>query len=327
MNIRRLFLNSSALLAMGALGGLGLSAQAASWPTQPVRIVVPFAPGGTSDVIARLMSKPLSDALGVPVLIENRTGAAGNIGAAYVANATDNHTVLLSDLGSLAISPLVTKDLPFKPSDLQGVAMLAYSPHLLVAHPGVAANNLKELVALSQTSKINVASSGTGTPNHLGMVEIALETGMKWQHVPYRGGAQSLNDTSAGTTQVVLNGMLATMPLVQGGRLKVIGISRATRMPLVSHIPTIAEQGVKNFESGTYQGVTASAKMPRQAIERLNTEMIRIIRSPEMRARLLEAGAEVMTSTPMETTDFIAKDRVRWANVIKRAGTQLEGTN
>ena len=327
MNIRRLFLNSSALLAMGALGSLGLPAQAASWPTQPVRIVVPFAPGGTSDVIARLMSKPLSDALGVPVLIENRTGAAGNIGAAYVANATDNHTVLLSDLGSLAISPLVTKDLPFKPSDLQGVAMLAYSPHLLVAHPGVAANNLKELVALSQTSKINVASSGTGTPNHLGMVEIALETGMKWQHVPYRGGAQSLNDTAAGTTQVVLNGMLATLPLVQGGRLKVIGISKATRMPLVSNMPTIAEQGAKNFESGTYQGITASSKMSRQAIERLNAEMIRIIRSPEMRARLLEAGAEVMTSTPIQTTEFIAKDRIRWANVIKRAGTQLEGTN
>ena len=324
MNIRRLFLNSSALLVLGALG---LPVHAASWPTQPVRIVVPFAPGGTSDVIARLMSKPLSDALGVPVLIENRTGAAGNIGAAFVANATDDHTVLLSDLGSLAISPLVTKDLPFKPSDLQGVVTLAYSPHLLVAHPGVAANNLKELVALSQTTKINVASSGTGTPNHLGMVEIALETGMKWQHVPYRGGAQSLNDTAAGTTHVVLNGMLATLPLVQGGRLKVIGISRATRMPLVSNYPTIAEQGVKNFESGTYQGVTASVKMPRQAIERLNKEMIRIIRSPEMRARLLEAGAEVMTSTPIETTDFVAKDRVRWASVIKRAGTELEGTN
>lgn len=324
MNIRRSILHSSALLV---LGSLGLPGHAASWPTQPVRVVVPFAPGGTSDVIARLMSKPLSDALGVPVLIENRTGAAGNIGAAFVANATDNHTVLLTDLGALAISPLVTKDLPYKPSDLQGVAMLAYSPHLLVAHPGVAANGLKELVALSQTSKINVASSGTGTPNHLGMVEIALATGMKWQHVPYRGGAQSLNDTAAGTTHVVLNGMLATLPLVQGGRLKVIGISKATRMPLVSNIPTIAEQGIENFESGTYQGVTASSKMSRQAIERLNAEMIRIIRSPELRARLLEAGAEVMTSTPVQTTDFIAKDRVRWAGVIKRAGTELEGTN
>lgn len=323
MNNRRLVLNSSAMLALGALG---LSAKAAAWPTQPLRLVVPFAPGGTSDVIARLISKPLSDALGVPVLVENRTGAAGNIGAAFVASATDNHTVLLSDLGSLAISPLVSKDLPFQPKDLQGVAMLAYSPHLLVVHPSVAASNLKELVALSQTTKLNMASAGSGTPNHLGVVEIALDTGMKWQHVPYRGGAQALNDTAAGTTQILLNGVLAAMPLVQGGRLKIIGISKRTRMPLMANVPTIAEQGLKNFESGTYQGVTASAKMPRQAIERLNMEMIRIVRSPELRARLLEAGAEVMTSTPVETTDFIARDRQRWASVIQRAGKQLEGT-
>lgn len=323
MHNRRLLLNSSALLALGAWS---LPAPAAAWPNQPLRIVVPFAPGGTSDVIARLISKPLSDALGVPVLVENRTGAAGNIGAAFVAGATDHHTVLLSDLGSLAISPLVSKDLPFKPTDLQGVAMLAYSPHLLVVHPSVAASNLKELVALSQTTKLNVASAGSGTPNHLGVVEIALDTGMKWQHVPYRGGAQALNDTAAGTTQILLNGMLATMPLVQGGRLKIIGISKRTRMPLMANVPTIAEQGLPKFESGTYQGVTASAKMPKAALERLNAEMIRIVRSPELRARLLEAGAEVMTSTPAETTEFIAKDRERWASVIQRAGKQLEGT-
>ncbi len=323
MHNRRLLLNSSALLALGAWS---LPAPAAAWPNQPLRIVVPFAPGGTSDVIARLISKPLSDTLGVPVLVENRTGAAGNIGAAFVAGATDHHTVLLSDLGSLAISPLVSKDLPFKPTDLQGVAMLAYSPHLLVVHPSVAASNLKELVALSQTTKLNVASAGSGTPNHLGVVEIALDTGMKWQHVPYRGGAQALNDTAAGTTQILLNGMLATMPLVQGGRLKIIGISKRTRMPLMANVPTIAEQGLPKFESGTYQGVTASARMPRSALERLNAEMIRIVRSPELRARLLEAGAEVMTSTPAETTEFIAKDRERWASVIQRAGKQLEGT-
>lgn len=324
MNKRRCLLNTSAALLLGAFG---LPAKAAAWPSQPLRLIVPFAPGGTSDVIARLISKPLSDALGVPVLVENRTGAAGNIGAAVVATATDLHTVLLSDLGSLAISPLVSKDLSFQPGDLQGVAMLAYSPHLLVVHPSVAASSLKELVALSQTTRLNVASAGSGTPNHLGVVEIALDTGMKWQHVPYRGGAQALNDTAAGTTQILLNGMLATLPLVQGGRLKIIGISRRTRLPLMSSVPTIAEQGLKNFESGTYQGVTASSKMPRAAIERLNAELIRIVRSPELRARLLEAGAEVMTSTPMETTDFIARDRQRWASVIQRAGRQIEGTS
>ncbi|MEY2843060.1 MAG: hypothetical protein RI920_1097, partial [Pseudomonadota bacterium] len=244
-------------LQQAALAGLAASpwpaAQAASWPSQPVKIVVPFAPGGTSDVIARLIAKPLSDALGVPVIIENKTGAAGNVGAGAVANATDAHTLLLSDLGSMAISPLINKDLPFKPEQLQGVTLLAYSPHLLAVHPSVPANTVAELVAWSQKNKLNAASSGSGTPNHLGIVDIALTTGLKWQHVPYRGGAQAINDTMAGTTQLLLNGMVATYPLVQAGKLKLIGVSKRTRMAVIGQVPTLAEQGVTGFESGTYQ--------------------------------------------------------------------------
>ncbi|MEY2953092.1 MAG: hypothetical protein RLZZ401_1179 [Pseudomonadota bacterium] len=326
MHSRRHFLASASALA---LAGNGLQARAAgttAWPSQAVRIVVPFAPGGTSDVIARLISKPLGDALGVPVIVENRTGANGNIGAAAVANATDGHTLLLSDMGTLAISPLISKDLPFKADDLTGVTMLAYSPHLLVVPPSLPVTNLAELVALSRRSKLNVASAGTGTPNHLAMVEIALATGMQWQHVPYRGGAQAMADTVAGNTQVVLNGMLATLPLVTGGRLKVLGVSKRTRMALLSQYPTIAEQGVPQFESGTYQGVTVARTMPKAAIDRLGAALIQIIRSPELRARLTEAGAEVMTMTPAETSGFITTDRRRWASVIERAGKQLEGT-
>ena len=323
MSTRRNFLDASAAAALAAIG---LPALAAAWPTQPLRIVVPFAPGGTSDVIARLISKPLSDRLGVPVIVENRTGANGNIGAAAVAQATDQHTMLLSDIGTLAISPLVSKDLPFRAEDLKGVAMLAYSPHLLVVHPSLQASNLKELVALSQRSKINAASAGSGTPNHLGVVEIALATGLKWQHVPYRGGAQAMADTVAGNTQMVLNGMLATMPLVQGGRLKVIGVSKRTRLAVLDQTPTIAEQGVANFESGTYQGVTVATNMAKASVDRLNAALVGVIRSPELRARLVEAGAEVMTSTPADLSEFIMTDRKRWASVIQRAGAQLEGT-
>ncbi len=321
---RRLLLNASALLALGATG---LSSRAASpWPNQPLRIVVPFAAGGTSDVIARLISKPLTDALGVPVIIENRTGAAGNVGAGFVAAATDQHTMLLSDLGSLAISPLISKDLPFQPSDLQGLAILAYSPHLLVVNANLPVSNIKELVAYSQKTRINVASAGSGTPNHLGVVEIALETGMKWQHVPYRGGAAAINDTIAGNTHLLLNGMLATMPLVTAGKLKMIGVSKRSRMPLIGSVPTLAEQGVKNFESGTYQGVMVSSKMPKAAVDKLNAALIQIVRSPDIRARLTELGAEVMTSTPAQTTDFVTTDRLRWAKVIERAGKDIEGT-
>lgn len=323
MTTRRQFIRHGVATTLAASS---VTSMAAAWPRQPLKIVVPFAPGGTSDVIARLISKPLSDALGVAVVVENRTGAAGNVGAGAVANATDAHTLLLSDLGSMAISPLISKDLPFKPEQLKGVTMLAYSPHILAVHPSVPANNMAELVAYSKKNKINAASSGSGTPNHLGIADIALATGMKWQHVPYRGGAQAINDTMAGTTQLLLNGMVATYPLVQAGKLKIIGVSKKSRMAIIGQVPTLAEQGVTNFESGTYQGVMVSSSMPVAEIEQLSAALIRVIRMPEIRARLVELGAEVMTSSPAETTQFVLQDRQRWAGVIQRAGKEIEGT-
>ncbi len=322
MTTRRSLITSGAALAAA---GLGLPAFAAAWPSKPLRIIVPFPPGGTSDVIARLITKPLGDALGTTVFVENKTGANGAIGAAATAQANDEHTLLLSDMSSLAISPLVTKEMPYKPSELKGATMLAYSPHLLVTHPSVPANNIGELVAYSKTKAINVASSGSGSANHLGVVEIALATGMKWQHVPFRGGSQAIGDTAAGNTQLCLNGMLATWPLVQAGRLKLLGISKATRMALLSSAPTIAEQGVKGFESGTYQGVAVPTSLPKAHAEKLASALITVIRAPDIREKLVAAGAEAMTSTPAETTEFLAREAKRWAGVIQRAGTQLEG--
>jgi len=323
MTQRRQFIQSSAALAASSLG---LPAFAAPWPSKPLRIIVPFAPGGSSDFIARLISKPLGDALGTTVIVENKTGANGIIGAGATAQSSDEHTMLLSDMSSLAISPLVTKEMPYKPEQLKGATMLAYSPHLLVAHPSVQASNMAELVALSKRQPMNVSSAGSGSANHLGVVDIALISGLKWQHVPFRGGAAALGDTAAGNTQLCLNGMLATMPLVTAGRLKLIGVSKATRMALIGDVPTIAEQGVKGFESGTYQGVAIPASMPNAAAEKLAAALIAVIRSPDVRARLVGAGAEVMTTTPRETSDFLVRESKRWASVIQRAGTQLEGT-
>jgi len=319
---RRGVITSGAVLAAS---GLGLPAFAAAWPSKPLRIIVPFPPGGTSDVIARLITKPLGDALGTTVIVENKTGANGSIGAAATAQSNDEHTLLLSDMSSLAISPLVTKDMPYKPGELKGATMLAYSPHLLVTHPSVPATNITELVAASKIKSLNVASSGSGSANHLGVVEIALATGMKWQHVPFRGGSQAIGDTAAGNTQLCLNGMLATWPLVQAGRLRLIGISKATRMALLATAPTIAEQGVKGFESGTYQGVAVPASLAKAHAEKLAAALILVIRTPEVRERLVAAGAEAMTSTPAETTEFLARESKRWASVIQRAGAQLEG--
>lgn len=313
--------------AASALAASGISAHAqTAWPGQTLKIIIPFAPGGTSDAIARIIGNPLGELLKTTVVVENRTGANGNIGVGVAALATDHHTMVLSDMGSVALAPLLYKDLTWKPGDLQGVTLLAYSPHMLVAHPSLPFNNVKEMVEFSQKTKLNVASSGAGSPNHLGMVEIAQLTGMKWTHVPYRGGAQSVADTAAGVTHVVLNGMLATLPLVNAGRLKVIGISKKTRMALVGHMPTIAEQGLPTFESGSYQGVGVAATMPKAQVEKLGAALISVIRSPDVRGRLVAAGAEVLTSTPAELSAFLAGERKRWNAVIEKAGKEIEGT-
>lgn len=319
---RRRFLQSATACAVSSLG---LPAIAATWPSRPLRIIVPFAPGGSSDVIARLISRPLGDALNTTVVVENKTGANGGIGAAATVQANDEHTLLLSDMSSLAINPLVTKEMPYRPADLKGATMLAYSPHLLVAPRTLAASTIAELATQSKSKPLFVASAGSGSVNHLGMVDIALSTGLRWQHVPARGGAAALADTAAGNTDLCLNGMLATLPLVQGGRLKVIGVSKRTRTPLLPNATTIAEQGVRDFESGTYQGVAVPASLPKAHSAKLAAALVQVIRSPEVRARLTEAGAEVMTSTPQETDEFLARENKRWASVIQRAANQLEG--
>lgn len=302
-----------------------LWAAAQEWPNRPLRIIVPYPPGGSSDIIARAISQPLSEALKQTVVVENKPGANGNTGTDFVAKSTDGHTLLLCDTGALAISPAVYTKLPFDPSkDLRGVTMLAYSPHLLVVHPSVQANNLQELVALSKTAKLNFAVSAIGSAPHLAGVAVEKATQAKWEYIPYKGGAQAIGDTVAGQTQVMMNGMLATLPHVQSGKLKVLGVSKASRVPLLSQVPTIAEQGVKGFESGTWQGLLMPANTPPAVINKLAAELTRIIRSPEVRERLVSQGAEVHTMTPADFSRFFERERKTWAKVVADGGVKLE---
>jgi tripartite-type tricarboxylate transporter receptor subunit TctC len=311
-------LATCALLAAAAAG-------AQPWPSKPIRIVVPYPPGGSSDIIARAISQPLSEALKQTVIVENKPGANGNTGTDFVAKSNDGHTLLLCDVGALSISPSVYKKLPFDPSkDLRGVTMLAYSPHLLVVHPSVKASNLQELVALSQKEPLNFAVTAIGSAPHLAGVAVERATGAKWQYIPYKGGSQAIGDTIAGQTQVLMNGMLATLPSVQSGKLKVLGVSRAKRAPLLLEVPTIAEQGVKGFESGTWQGVMLPAATPPAVIDRLSAELIRIIRSPEVRERLVAQGAEVYTMTPAEFSAFFERERKQWAAVVAAADIRID---
>lgn len=316
---------SGALALLSASGLVQSQTQKQAWPTRPVRIVVPYPAGGSSDVIARIISQPLSEILGQPVVIDNKAGANGNIGAEAVANATDGHTLLLCDVGALAISASVYTKLRFDPTrDLKGVAMLAYSPHLLVVHPSVPANSLKELVALSKKSQMNFAVTAIGSPPHLAGLAVEQATGAAWQYIPYKGGSQAITDTIGGQADVLMNGMLATLSHVQSGKLKVLAVSKRSRMALIPDVPTLAESGLPGFESGTWQGVLAPAKTSPEILARLNAELTRVIRTPDVRARLLAQGAEVNTMTTGEFSSFMEADRQRWAQVVKKVGLKMD---
>jgi len=320
--MNQLLRTCAAVLALASM-----HAHAQDWPAgKTIRIVVPYTPGGSSDIIARAVSQPLADALKTTVIVENRPGANGNTGTDAVAKSSgDGLTLLLCDVGALAISPSVYTKLPFDPSkDLRGVTMLAYSPHLLVVHPSVPANNLKELVALSKQKKLDFAVTAIGSAPHVAGVAVEKATGAKWEYIPYKGGSQAVTDTMAGQTQVLMNGMLATLPFVQAGKLKVLGVSKATRVPMLANVPTIAEQGVAGFESGTWQGVLVPAATPPAVVAKLATELTKIIRAPEMRSRLTVQGAEVYTMAPTEFTGFFDTERKRWAGVVTKAGIKLD---
>ena len=299
---------------------------AEAWPSKPIRLVVPYPPGGSSDIIARSIGQLISQELKQPVIIDNKPGANGNLGAELVARAQpDGYTWLLCDLGALAISPSIYTKLPFDPSkDLRGAAMLAYSPHMLVVHPSVKVNNLQELVDLSKKQDLNFAVTATGSAPHLAGVELARITGAKWVYVPYKGGVQAVQDTVAGQTQVLMNGMLATYPQVQSGKLKLLGISKDSRMPLIADVPTLAEQGAKGFASGTWQGVVVPAKTPDAVVQRVNQALLAAIRAPDVRSRLTGQGAEVVTMTPAETDKFFNAERQRWRAVVQSANLQLD---
>ena len=313
--------------AAGAAAAVATPAAfAQTYPSKPIKLIVPYPPGGSSDIIARAISQPLAEALKQTVLVENRAGANGNLGADFVAkSAPDGHTLLLCDVGALAISPSVYTKLAFDPSkDLRGVTMLAYSPHMLVVHPSVKANTLKELVALSKTSDLNFAVTAMGSAPHLAGVAVERASGAKWIYVPYKGGVQAIQDTIGGQTQVLMNGMLATLPHVQSGKLKVLAISKKTRMPLVGEVPTLAEQGLADFESGTWQGVLVANGTPAPIIARLNAELIKVVRSADIRSRLTGQGAEVVTMQATEQDQFFQKERARWAKVVAEANIKLD---
>lgn len=315
----------AAALALVAAAG---AAFAQAYPAKPIRIIVPFAAGGTSDILARAIGPKLTAAWGQPVVIENKTGANGNVGAEFVVrSAPDGYTMLLSDVGALAISPSVYPSLPFDPiKEFAPVIMISYSPHVLAVHPSVPANSIKELIAFAKANpgKLNFANSGTGGAPHLAGVDFAQRADIKWTYIQYKGGSAATTDVVAGVSNVLFNGMLATYPSVKGGRLRGLAVTSAERAASAPDLPTVAESGMPGFVTGSYQGLLAAAGTPREVIAKLNAELSRALSTPEIKDMLAKQGTEVRAGTPEALGTFIAAEKARWATVVRDAGIKAD---
>jgi len=318
------------LLALGivlitAIAPLRVHAQA--WPAKPIRIIVPFPAGGTSDVLARTLGQKLHEAWGQPVIVENRAGANGNIGAGIVAKSpADGYTLLLTDVGALSISPSVFPDLVFDPAkDLAPVILVSYSPHVFAVHPRISAKTLQELIALAKASpgKLNFATAGAGSAPHLAGIDFALRSGIQWTYIHYKGGGQAITDSIAGHSDVLVNGMLPVYPHVKGGRLRALAVSSAKRTPAAPDLPAVAET-LPGFETGSWQGVLAPAGTPADIVNKLNAELRRILALPAIRAQLAAQGTEVRADTPAALGHFIRSEIARWAKVVKQSGVKVE---
>jgi tripartite-type tricarboxylate transporter receptor subunit TctC len=318
------FLKLAAGLALALCTTL---AMAQGYPNKPIRMIVPFAAGGTSDILARLISAKLTEAWGQPVIVETKTGANGNVGAEFVARAApDGYTLLLMDLGALAINPSVYPGMTFDPvKDFSAVGFVAYSPHILAVHPSVPVNSVTELVtyAKANPNKLNFATSGLGGAPHLAGVDLALRSGAQWTFIHYKGGSQAVADVAAGQANMIMNGMIATYPQVKSGKMRILAVSGAKRVAQIPEVPTIGEF-LPGFETGSWQGILAPAGTPRDIVAKLNAEITRILNTPEMKERLLGQGAEVRTDSPEALAAWISSEKAKWAKVIKDSGIKLE---
>ncbi|CAN5333453.1 tripartite tricarboxylate transporter substrate binding protein [soil metagenome] len=297
-------------------------AQAAdAYPNKAIRIIVPFPAGGTSDTLARLIGQKFTEAWGQPVIVDNRAGANGNLGADAVAKAApDGYTLVLMDCGNLTISPSLYPKLPFNPvTDFAPVTMFAYSPHLLVVSNKLPVKTLPELISYVKANpgKVNyAAAAGTGSAPHLAGVLLAQRAGLDWAYVPYKGGAQALGDMVGGQVDVTLNGMLATYPFVKANNVKLLATASEKRLAQEPNVPTVGES-YPGFVTGSWQGILAPANTPKPIIAKLHDQLIKILAMPDIKEKLAGQGADPVGNTPEQFAAWTKTEVTTWAKVVK----------
>jgi tripartite-type tricarboxylate transporter receptor subunit TctC len=319
------------LLCLGAASaGIGLAGGALAqdtYPSKPVRFILPFPPGGGTDILGRIISERLAAQLGQPVVIENRGGAGGNVGAEVAAkSAPDGYTIVLV-APSLAISPSLYSKLGYDPvKDFAPVSLVATVPNVMITHPSVPANTLVEFIALAQArpGAMNFGSGGSGTSNHLAGELFNNVAGVKLVHVPYKGVNLAMNDVLSGQVQLVVIGIPAAAPHIKAGKLRALAVIAPQRAAALPDVPTAAEAGLPKFEVTTWYGVLAPAGTPRPIIARLNSELAKIMHAPDLKERLATMATEPVTGTPEAFADLIRQEIAKWGKVVREAGLKAD---
>lgn len=300
---------------------------AESYPTKPVRMVVGFAPGGAPDIIGRLVGAKLGERLGQQIVVDNRPGATGNIGAEIVARSTaDGYTLFMATV-SVAISPSFYKNLPFDPvHSFTPVSRVAIVPLLVVVHPSLPARSISDLIALakSKPGALNYASVGTGSPQHLSAELFKSTAGVNLVHVPYKGGGPATASILSGESHLFFAGMPPALPHAKAGRLRALAVSTAKRSPSAPDVPTVAEAGLAGFEADNWHGVLAPRGTPKSVVATLNRQLVAVLEQQDIQAQLIRAGAEGVSSPPEAFAQFIRSEKAKWARVAKEAGLKAQ---
>ena len=316
------------LLCSLALAVLATAALAQTYPTKAVTVIVPWPPGGPSDISARPIAKILEENLKQPFVIENRGGAGGNIGTTVVARAApDGYTLLITSSAPIVINPSLYKNMPFDPQkDLQPITNLLRVPLVLVAHPSVPAKTLQELVAYikAQGGKFQYASAGNGTPQHMTGELFASTAGLDMIHIPYKGSAPAITDLLGGHVPVMFDSMVAILPHLKSGKVKAIAVTGAKRSPLLPDTPTFAEAGYPAVESYAWYGMFTRAGTPAPVVAKINAETLKAMKSPEFQKVLTDTGSDYVGDTPENFTAFVKAEAVKWAKVVKQSGATVD---
>ena len=324
---RRLTLGGVALAS--ALAVAPLAATAAAWPTKPVTIIVPFAAGGTTDILARVIGQALTKELGQSVVVDNRAGAGGNIGAAYVAKtaAADGYTLFMGTVGTHAINQSLYKKMQFDPvKDFAPLTRVAMVPNLLVANPGKPYKTVKELIAYAKANpgKVTFGSSGNGSSIHLSGGLFNTMAGVDMIHVPYKGSAPAVTDLIGGQIDIMFDNMPSAIQHVRSGRLRPLAVTTAKRSPELPEVPTVAEAGVPGYEATSWFGMFAPAATPAPVLATLNAALLKVLSQPDVKKKIAEQGGEPHAETPEQFATFIRAEAAKWSKVVKESGASVD---